>query len=157
LYERYRGLVSAVVRGEGSGFGESDAEDLCHEVFLSLLSLAPKYRPGNSLRGWLCGIALKKRRRIRDRGWRQSGLLARFLRPSPPPPTGDLVADQRIDVQRLLDRLSPPLREVVVLSLIEQMTAEDVGAALGIRVNTVWTRLHRARERIRALMEEDAS
>jgi len=159
LYERYRGIVNAVIQRQAGRMAAADAEDLCQEVFLTLVDVADRYRPGNTLRGWLCGIAVRKARRHREGGWLRQGLLNRFMKPKESSWTGENVAEQRHDIERILQQLSPPLREVVVLSLVEQLEATDVAAALNINVNTVWTRLHRARERIAELtaQEEDAS
>jgi RNA polymerase sigma factor (sigma-70 family) len=155
IYERYGGLVTAVIRRQSGRMSDSDAEDICQEVFLTLMSVANRYRPGNTLKGWLCGIALRKARRLKEGSWLRRGLLARFFRPKQEEWTGQNVADQRLDLERILEGLSPPLREVVVLSLVEQLEASEVAAALGISVNAVWTRLHRARARVRELVEED--
>jgi RNA polymerase sigma factor (sigma-70 family) len=155
LYERYGGVVQAVIRRQSTRLGAAEAEDLCQEVFLTLMSVAKRYRPGNTLKGWLCGIALRKARRLQEGSWLRQGLLSRFFRPREPSWTGENRAEQRLDVERVLARLSPPLREVVVLSLIEQLDAADVAAALGISVNAVWTRLHRARAQVRGIFEED--
>lgn len=154
LYTRHRGVVSAVVRRQVTAITESDAEDLCHEVFLELVKLAPKYKRGSSLKSWLCGIALKKAWR-RSRGeWVRRALLGRFSNTDEAVADGGARVEASQQVQKLLAHLSPAMREVVVLSLIEQLDTEEVAAALGVSVNTVWTRLHRARERLKELQEE---
>jgi RNA polymerase sigma factor (sigma-70 family) len=154
LYERYRGVVYAIGQRHAGRLNSDDAEDLCQDVFLTLIKVADRYRPGNTLRGWLCGIAVQKARRLRQgRGFRE-GLLAKFYRPKQVPFGAGQVGEQHLDMQRILDRLPATSREIVVLCLIEDLDAADVAAALGINVNAVWTRLHRARERIRELLEE---
>jgi RNA polymerase sigma-70 factor, ECF subfamily len=117
----------------------------------SLRELAPRYRPGDTLKGWLCGIALKKARRLNDSRTSRRGLLARFFRPRTQVPAPEAASD----VERVLAQLPEPMREVVVLSLIEELAAEDVAKALGISVNTVWTRLHRARAKVRELLDAE--
>jgi RNA polymerase sigma-70 factor (ECF subfamily) len=149
LYERYRGVVNGVVRAQARHLNDSDAEDICHEVFLTLSEIAHRYRPGNPLRAWVCGIAMRKARRLGDGRSLRQRLLGRFFAPNVAAQAPR--AEERHDVQRLIDQLSPPLREVVILSLVEQLSAEEVATALGIQVNTVWTRLHRAREQLRKL------
>src|ERR1700689_4598005 len=80
LYERHQGVVRAVTHLRGEGLNPSDVEDTCHDVFLTLLETAARYRPGHSVKAWLCGIALQKSRRLRDRT-RRRGLLARLFSP----------------------------------------------------------------------------
>jgi len=154
LYERYRGVVYAIGQRHAGRLNADDAEDLCQDVFLTLIKLADRYRPGNTLRGWLCGIAVQKARRLRQGRWFRQGLLSKFYRPKQVPFGAGQVAEQHLDMERILDRLPATSREIVVLCLIEDLDAADVAAALGINVNAVWTRLHRARERIRELLEE---
>lgn len=153
LYVRYRGVVNAVVRRRTPGLEDGEAEDICHEVFLTLRDLAHKYRRGDTLKGWLCGIALRKARRSAEGRSSREGLLARLFRPSAA--TSVPASELRGDIDRVLALLPEPQREVVVLSLIEQLDTPDVAKALGISVNTVWTRLHRARARIRELMGDE--
>jgi RNA polymerase sigma-70 factor (ECF subfamily) len=47
---------------------------------------------------------------------------------------------------RLLSKLDEPKREVFALVELEEMTAPEVAAALGIPLNTVYTRLRAARQ-----------
>lgn len=157
LYRRHRGVVSAVIRRQVTGLSASDAEDLSHETFLELVKIAKRYRPGTSLKGWLCGIALKKAWR-RSRGeWVRQQLLGRFGRDD-----GRASEDvgNRVDAAQLVNRrlaqLPPTMREVVVLCLVEGLDTSDAAVALGISVNTVWTRLHRAREKLRELEEAES-
>jgi RNA polymerase sigma-70 factor (ECF subfamily) len=51
-------------------------------------------------------------------------------------------------------RLSPKRREAFVLVTIEGASGEEVAAALGIPLNTLWTRLHHARQDLRAWLQE---
>jgi RNA polymerase sigma factor (sigma-70 family) len=150
LYRRHRGVVNAVVCRQVPGLGSGDAEDLCHEVFLELKGLASKYQSGRSLKAWLCGIALKKAWR-RSRGqWLRMRLLAGLSAAPKAAPAHERV-DAALEVDRLLGQLPPDLREVVVLCLVEQLETAEVAQALGLSVNAVWTRLHRARKLLREL------
>jgi RNA polymerase sigma-70 factor (ECF subfamily) len=152
LYRRHRGVVNAVVRRQVPGLHDADAEDICHDVFAELVRLAPGYRPGGSLKAWLCGIALRKAWR-RSRGqWLRQKLLFTSA-PRVPAVTGAGRSEAAIEVDALLDKLPPQLREVVVLCLVEQLDTEEVAAALKLSASGVWTRLHRARERLRELEE----
>jgi RNA polymerase sigma-70 factor (ECF subfamily) len=151
LYVRYRGVVNAVIRRQAPRLDAGAAEDVAHDTMLALIDLAPKYRPGETLKGWLCGIALRKARRLDEGGQRRSFLARLFQGPEPVSTTFDAAGD----AERVLRKLPEPFREVVILSLVEQLSAEEVAKALEISVNTVWTRLHRARVLIREAQEEE--
>jgi RNA polymerase sigma-70 factor (ECF subfamily) len=154
LYQRYRGVVNAVIQRQIGTLSHSEAEDLSHEVFLTLMEIARRYRQGGSARAWLCGIATQKAKRMRHRRWVREKLLAKIIGPRRSNEIPAQLAEQRVQVHQILDRLPSGLRDVVILSLVEQLSPEDVAAALDIRVSTVWTRLHRARERVREMMNE---
>ena len=57
-------------------------------------------------------------------------------------------------VSQALDRLSPQHREVIVLVGLEEMSYRDVSEILGVPVGTIMSRLSRAREHMRQLLEE---
>ena len=156
IYESHRGVVGAVLRLRGVRLAPSDAEDTCHEVFLTLIDLAPRFRPGNTLRGWLCGIALRKARRLADRD-RRRGLLGKLLPGFRAEPARAPPALARTEAASLLAQLPEELQEVMVLTYVESLSAEEVAFALGISPKTVANRLYRARILARDFSEGAAS
>ena len=54
-----------------------------------------------------------------------------------------------LEVLRVLGRLPPEQREVLVLAAVEEMRYEEIAAVLSIPVGTVMSRLSRAREKLR--------
>jgi RNA polymerase sigma-70 factor (ECF subfamily) len=154
LYERYQDVVSGVVQLRGEGLSSSDVEDTCHEVFLTLLETAPRYRPGNSLKAWLCGIAVQKTRRLRDRT-RRRGLLSRWFSRGAVAASEAPRALARIEAESVLARLPDYLQEVVVLSCVESLSSEEIGQALGISPKTVGNRLYKARLLAKGLRSEE--
>jgi RNA polymerase sigma-70 factor (ECF subfamily) len=63
---------------------------------------------------------------------------------------------ERLDLQAALAQLSPGLREVILLVCIEECTYAEAAQLLGIPVGTVMSRLSRAREKLRELMDATA-
>lgn len=53
------------------------------------------------------------------------------------------------DLDRLLQRLPPEQREVLLLVAVESLSYREVAAALGVPMGTVMSRLSRARDRLR--------
>lgn len=51
-------------------------------------------------------------------------------------------------------KLSAPDRDVLLLVAWADLSYDEVAAALGVPVGTVRSRLHRARARVRAVLEE---
>ena len=56
-------------------------------------------------------------------------------------------------LDRALRALPEDYREVIVLRDIEELTAPDVAASLGVSIDAVKSRLHRAREALRIALE----
>lgn len=62
-------------------------------------------------------------------------------------------AVERVDVQRALEELSVRQRMAVALHYLEGMTVAEAADTMGVSAGSVKTYLHRARERLRVLLE----
>jgi len=62
----------------------------------------------------------------------------------------------RLDLERGLAALPPAAREVLLLVCVEELSYEATAQVLDVPVGTVMSRLSRARERLRVLMNEPA-
>lgn len=71
------------------------------------------------------------------------------------PESGAMPADHglALDLEAALQLLPAGQRETLLLVVLEDMSYEEVAAALGVPVGTVMSRLSRGRERLRLLME----
>ena len=58
-------------------------------------------------------------------------------------------------IHHALARLRPKDRDIIILRYLEELSSEDVAAILACSTNTVYVRLHRALERLRAELERD--
>lgn len=61
------------------------------------------------------------------------------------------------EIDSAIRRLPIEQREVLLLVALEQLSYEETALALGIPIGTVMSRLHRARERVRILLNGDAA
>jgi RNA polymerase sigma-70 factor (ECF subfamily) len=141
------------------GVQATDIDDLVQLTFLEVMRAAPRFDAKLSARAWLLGIANVMVRRHRRSIGRAIARLARFsgrTRKEPPPTPADLVESDETSrrLQHAFDALSSKKREVFVLVTVEGLSGEDAARALGVPVNTVWTRLHHARLELRAAIEE---
>lgn len=158
LFDRHgQGVRSFLGR---MGVGASDADDLLQATFLEVMRAAGRFDARLPARNWLLGIAGSMLRRHRRSLRRTAARLiaAAGLTPATIPPTpaelfdGDQ-AERRLD--RAFSRLSEKKREVFVLVTLEGLSGEEAARALGIPVNTIWTRLHHARAELRAALAEE--
>ncbi len=61
--------------------------------------------------------------------------------------------DNHVLVEMLLDRLSPPMRAMLVLRELEGLEYEEIATMLNIPVGRVKWRLHEARSQFRVIWE----
>lgn len=132
------------------GVHERDLEDVAHEVFLVIHKKLPEYDPSRPLRPWIFAFAFRfasdyrrlarhRREQIRDDDHE-------------PPDSGPDVGE-RIDAERsrklvleALEVLDLDKRAVFVMHEIDGTPIPAVAVALGIPVNTAYSRLRLARE-----------
>jgi RNA polymerase sigma-70 factor (ECF subfamily) len=137
------------------GVTESDVDDLVQATFLEVVRAAPRFDPSYPVRTWLFGIATIMVRRHRRSVARAAARLVTWtgLVRAESAPSPDDVYDGDEALRRFaasFERLSRKKREVFALVTIEGLSGEEAARALGIPVNTVWTRLHHARADLRA-------
>jgi RNA polymerase sigma-70 factor (ECF subfamily) len=152
LYDRHHeGVRRFVFRATA---GAAHAEDVVHEAFLMLARISGRYDGRASARPLLLGIAAQLIREHRRRNARWSEVLKSFAQASGgrSAPTPEATASVSEDMRRFdaaLAKLTEEKRLVVLLIEAEGLSGEEAARALGIPLNTVWTRLHYAREELR--------
>ena len=153
LFMRHARLVRSIVLRLEPRMSHQEAEDLCQEVFLTLHRTAPRYEERGQLTAWLCGIAARTTRSWRRRRWLRRTLFRQHVEPSVEhhSPSSFAQVAAREEIGRALDALPAPQREVIVLHTLQGLSGEEVASALGIRIGTVWTRLHRARKTLQSV------
>jgi RNA polymerase sigma-70 factor (ECF subfamily) len=84
--------------------------------------------------------------------------LANVLKASGTSPSRHLIRNEMgRRVQEALNQLSPNDRELLVMRHLEEMSAAEIGAVLGIGAGAVRTRHVRALARLRSLLDDDRS
>lgn len=146
------------------GVSESELDDALQDVFLVVYQRLADYQERGKAKSWLYSICTRtahamRRKRVR----RREQLMSE-------PIEGESAAAQLTQVearealalgQRLLAMLPAEQREVFVLYEIEEMPMAEVAEALACPLQTAYSRLHKARERIlqesrRTLLKEGA-
>lgn len=148
---------------------DQDAQEAVQDAFLSAYKNLRSFEGGSKLTTWLHRItvnaALMKRRAKARRPERSiEDLLPAFHadghRTGPKPPWQPLPQDRlesremRELVHRLIDELPDDYRTILVLRDIEELDTASTAEALGISEPAVKTRLHRARQALRTLLEQ---
>jgi len=132
------------------------ADDLVQDTLERACTKWSLWQPGSALRSWLLtlmhNLYLNQRRDWRHDESRAS--LDDVEEASHEPLTN---AGERMDMSQALARMSPALREVLLLVVVEEYTYAEAASILDIPIGTVMSRLHRAREQLRGLVEAPAA
>jgi RNA polymerase sigma-70 factor (ECF subfamily) len=153
VYEKHVGFVWRTLRG--MGVPDSAVEDAVQEVFVVVHRRLADFDGRYAVRTWLFAIvyrvACEQGRRLRR--MRIQEPLEPQLRDSAPSPYESAERAQELRVAvALLDALDDDKRAVIVLADVEGMTAPEIAEATGVRLNTVYTRLRRARLELNKMM-----
>jgi RNA polymerase sigma factor (sigma-70 family) len=144
LLRRHYDLMHRVAwRMTGS---ESDAQDICQDVCCALVERLASFRGEAKFTTWLVGIvrnACHDHHRRYQTLTRLKGHLAVLAEMATPPDGRDLF--RRSWLASELARLSPLLRETVVLVVGEGMTHAEAATALGVTESTISSRMHEVR------------
>jgi RNA polymerase sigma-70 factor (ECF subfamily) len=136
------------------------AEDVVHDVFVTLPSASKRFEGRSSLRTFLFSIAANVVRHTKRATARRLGAYERLH--EEPRGTSEDVEEARERralaelMDRLLQRLPMDQRLVVVLCVIEDRTSTEVAEILRVPEGTVRTRLFHARKKLREWVDEEA-
>jgi RNA polymerase sigma-70 factor (ECF subfamily) len=151
LFRRYRQPLYGFFRRRLSDAAR--AEELAQETFLAVLRAAARYEPRARFRTYLYGIALhlllaerrKTGREFSDGGKAGEWVAAGASSEVPAGTVGNNDPDATIWVRRALAQLDAEQREVLLLREYEQLSYAEISDLLRVPVNTVRSRLFRAR------------
>lgn len=137
------------------------AEDTVHEVFLLLPNKIEQLKDPSRLEAWLCRIAANTARNIiRDRSKERTFLEENVVyypdNQSNSPDVILLDNEEKQIIREYIRRLKPDHKHVVYLKYYSELPVDEISAALGIPAGTVKTRLFRAREKIRKLIDPES-
>jgi len=149
LFSRYKQPIYGFFRRRVSE--PAHAEELAQETFLALLRAATRYQPRALFRTYLYAIGFKILRAHR----RKDAFRATFFgqRNSALDPSKRDATESGLWVRRAVEKLEPMDREILLLREFEQLSYAEIADLLGLPLNTVRSRLFRARTALRNLLE----
>lgn len=146
--QRYRDMVWRVALNACRQ--TQDAEDVVQDVFLKLYSTRREFAGEEHLKHWLLRVTVNRCRTLLACPWRTRRADAV---PDAPDPAQALDAGQRA-LYEAVRALPPGQRVALYLYYFEGYSTAEIAQLLHLRQTAVTTRLHRARTRLRALLEE---
>ncbi|HVM18298.1 MAG TPA: RNA polymerase sigma factor [Gaiellaceae bacterium] len=137
----------------------ADAEDAAQEAFVKAYRALGRFRRGAPFRPWLLRIVANEARNRRRTAGRRAALAVRAAAlaeraAADGPDAAAAAAEERARLLRAVERLREEERLVVACRYFLDLSEAETAAALGVRPGTVKSRLSRALERLRALLEE---
>lgn len=133
----------------------ANSEELTQETFFALLRARDRYEPRALSRTYLYAISFKILRAHR----RKAAFRATFFGHRNPvwDPSKQDATESGLWVRRAVEKLDPFDREIVMLREFEQLSYAEIADLLELPLNTVRSRLFRARTALRDLLEPSAS
>jgi RNA polymerase sigma-70 factor, ECF subfamily len=129
----------------------ANAEELTQETFFALLRARVRYEPRALFRTYLYAISFKILRAHR----RKAAFRAAFLgqRNALADPSKHDATESGLWVRRAVEKLDPIGREIIMLREFEQLSYAEIADLLELPLNTVRSRLFRARTALRELLD----
>jgi RNA polymerase sigma-70 factor (ECF subfamily) len=144
------------------GVAPREVDDACQEVFVQVVRYLGRFERRAEFRTWLYKLCISEAARRR----RRPGLLDRLLR-------GDAREEEVAAAERraagvasmtdelaaelmraALDSLGEKQRVAFVLFELQGLSGDEIARITDAPINTVWRRLHEAREHVRRVIEE---
>lgn len=147
LFARYRGPLYGFFHRRLPG--QERAEDLVQETFLAVIRGTARYEPRSLVRTYLYGIAVKvlageRRKQAKDPP-------AELTRE----PAAENASETVVWVRQALEKLDIIDRDILMLREYEQLSYAEIAQLLRIPVNTVRSRLFRARMALRECLRPE--
>lgn len=163
LFEPLRGRVFAAVV---QLVGANDAEDVVMQTYLKAWQGIPRYNGRAALGTWLfriarnCALDHLRREKVRyaeslDADEREPGQRPVEDVDTKTPADELMTAESVSAVQAAIERLPPVHREVIVLRYVEDLKYAEIGAALGISLGTVMSRLFHGHAKLRKILQNE--
>ncbi len=135
-----------------------DTQDAAQEVFIKAYSGLRSYRPEASLYTWLYRIAvntcLDYSKKSRPEPFEDESAVENFASAQPSPERLYQSKETGRLIEAALQRLPKKLRAAIVLKEIEGLSYEEIAESLDTSIGTVKSRISRAREEMRRLLEK---
>ena len=144
-------------------YSSEEAKDLTQECLIELIKSAGTYQAQGSLEGWAKVIAVRTITRKFGRArwkWRFIDFKETQVVEELPLPRADrqdevLLQERRRRVKKLLLKLSPKLQAAIVLRVVFEHTAEEIGKIMCLKPDAVRYLLKKAKAKLVELAERD--
>jgi RNA polymerase sigma-70 factor (ECF subfamily) len=130
------------------------AEELTQDTFVAILRAAARYEPTALFRTWLYSVALNILRSHRRKAIFRAMFSGKAPEHHEPPAPNSL--DAAFTLREAVGKLEPTEREILLLREFEELNYAEIATVLHIPINTVRSRLFRARTTLHELLAAPA-
>jgi RNA polymerase sigma-70 factor (ECF subfamily) len=168
LFDLHYAAAGRFVFQLGHDFSREDVEEVCQEVFLSVIRNLDSFHGGSQFQTWLFRIAANKARDYRQRQHAakrgggqtpvslqaedpESGLTLDPPGTTPAPDIGLMNAEQAALVHQALDQLGEPCREIIDLRYFGDLSYDEISRSLNLNPKTVSSRLSKCLDQLEVI------
>ena len=168
LFDLHYAPASRFVFQLGYDLSREDVEEICQEVFLTVIKSLHTFQAQSQFQTWLFRIAVNRARDYRQRqhaAKRGGGQITLSLHNDDPekgpiidPPSGQpapdlalLNAEQISLVGQALERLGGPCQEIIELRYFADLSYEEISTNLALNPKTVSSRLSKCLDKLEAI------
>jgi len=168
LFDRHYAAAGRFIFQLGYDFTREDVEEICQEVFLTVIRNLHTFKGHSQFQTWLFRIASNKARDYRQRqqaakrgGGRATVSLHNddsengfTLDPASPLPAPDLAlinSESIALVGQALEQLGGPCQEIIELRYFADLSYEEIAASLSLNPKTVSSRLSKCLDKLEAV------
>src|SRR2546422_349927 len=165
LFDRHYAAAGRFVFQLPYDFTREDVEEICQEIFLSVIKSIDSFAGKSQFQTWLFRIAANKARDYRERqraakrGGGQTPISLQMEDPqngltldppsvTPGPDASMMSAERVLLLRESLDQLGEPCREIIELRYFGDLSYEEISNALQLNVKTVSSRLSKCLDRL---------
>jgi len=131
---------------------KDEIDDITQEVYYQLFKSLKKYDHNKPFKPWLTAIVIKLVSNARRKRWRFKRVIEKifsFHSPAQEQVAAIIQNEVYDQILKVVDQLSPKLKEVILLKYVHQLSQEEIGQILEIPIGTVKSRINSALGKLR--------
>jgi RNA polymerase sigma-70 factor (ECF subfamily) len=168
LFDHHYAATGRFVFQLGHAFAREDVEEICQEVFLSVIRNLGSFKGNSRFQTWLFRIAVNKARDYRakqqaaKRGGGETTISLQAEKPDglpqvdppgqlPGPDAALMTAEKMMLLHKAMENLGEPCREIIELRYFGELSYDELSAELDLNVKTVSSRLSKCLDRLETI------
>ncbi len=168
LFDLHYGATGRFIFQLNHDLSREDAEEICQEVFLSVIRNLDSFHGESQFQTWLFRIASNKTRDYRERRYAakrgggqitvslqaedlENGLSIDPPSSAPGPDLALMGAEQTGLVHHAVEQLGDPCREIIELRYFADLSYDEISRSLDLNPKTVSSRLSKCLDRLEAI------